>query len=107
MIRTILADVLLGAAVLTVLGCSAGIVVMRDVYQKLHYIAPLGTVAPVLVGLAVLIQSGWSANGLQTWLAIVFIVVSAPFLGHATGRAAMIREAGDWRNAVRSSDGER
>jgi multicomponent Na+:H+ antiporter subunit G len=101
--RTIAADVMLGVAVLIVLGCSVGIVVMRDVYQKLHYLGPLGTLAPVLVGLAVLVQSGWSANSLQTWLAIVFIAVSAPFLGHATSRAAMIKQAGDWRNALGGS----
>ncbi len=98
--RTIAADVLLGVAAVIVLGSSAGILLMRDVYQKLHYVTPLALVAPLVVGLAILVQSGWSVNSLQTWLAIAFMVITAPFLSHATVRAARIRETGDWASAA-------
>lgn len=94
---SIAADVLLGLAVLIVLGSSAGIMLMRGAYRKLHYVTPASVVAPVLVGLAVLVSSGWSINSLTTWLAIVLMVVAAPFLSHATMRAARIRQTGDWR----------
>ncbi|HEX5189970.1 MAG TPA: monovalent cation/H(+) antiporter subunit G [Streptosporangiaceae bacterium] len=94
--RTIVADVLLGAAVLVVLGASAGILLMRDVYQKVHYVTLAGLIAPVIVGVAILIQSGWSVNSMQTWLAIALMVIATPFLSHATIRAARIRQAGDW-----------
>jgi multisubunit Na+/H+ antiporter MnhG subunit len=96
--RIIVADVLLGLAALVVLGSSVGILVMRDVYQKMHYVTPAATVAPVLVGLAVLAQSGWSVNTAQTWLVLAFIVAGGPFLSHATIRAARIRQTGDWRS---------
>jgi multisubunit Na+/H+ antiporter MnhG subunit len=99
-IRTIVADVLLGLAVVVVLASSVGILLMRDVYQKLHYVTPMALVAPVLVGLAILVQSGWSVNSLQTWLAITSMVIAAPFLSHATVRAARIRESGDWTSAA-------
>ena len=36
MVKDIVADVLLGLAVLIVLASSVGILVMRDAYQKLH-----------------------------------------------------------------------
>ena len=49
----IVADVLLGLAVALVLASSAGILVMRDTYQKLHYLTPLALIAPLIVGLAV------------------------------------------------------
>jgi multisubunit Na+/H+ antiporter MnhG subunit len=94
--RTLVADVLLGMAVLVVLASSVGILVMRDVYDKLHYVTPVALVAPVIVGLAILVQSGWSVNSLQTWLAIALMVIGTPFLSHATVRAARIRESGDW-----------
>ena len=58
----IVADVLLGLAAVVVLVSSAGILVMRDAYQKLHYVAPIAVVAPVIVALAVLVQSGWTEN---------------------------------------------
>jgi multisubunit Na+/H+ antiporter MnhG subunit len=104
--RTIVADVVLGVAVLVVLGASAGILLMRDVYQKVHYVTLAGLVAPVIVGVAILIQSGWSVNSLQTWLAIVLMVTATPFLSHATIRAARIRQAGDWTSPADHDDAE-
>jgi multisubunit Na+/H+ antiporter MnhG subunit len=95
--REILADVLLGLAVLIVLASSVGVLVMRDAYQKLHYVTPAALVAPLIVGLAVLAQSGLTENTVQTWLALLFIMIASPFLTHATIRAARIREKGDWR----------
>jgi multisubunit Na+/H+ antiporter MnhG subunit len=94
---SIVADILLTLAVLVVLASSAGILLMRDVYQKLHYVTPVSLVAPVLVGLAVLIESGWSAASAQTWLALLVVIAAGPVLSHATIRAARIRETGDWR----------
>ena len=42
----IVADVLLGLAAALVLASSVGILVMRDTYQKLHYLTPLALIAP-------------------------------------------------------------
>jgi multisubunit Na+/H+ antiporter MnhG subunit len=95
--REILADVLLGVAVAIVLASSIGILVMRDAYQKLHYVTPAALVAPFVVGLAVLAQSGLTENTAQTLLALIFIAIAGPFLSHATIRAARIRDKGDWR----------
>ena len=94
---SVVVDMLLALAVLIVLASSVGILVMPDAYQKLHYVTPISVVAPVLVGVAVLIQSGWSTRSAQTWLALLFVVVASPVLSHATIRAARIRETGDWR----------
>jgi multisubunit Na+/H+ antiporter MnhG subunit len=96
-IRTISADVLLGFAAAVVLAASVGILIMRDVYQKLHYVTPVALVAPVVVGAAVGVQSGLSIITAQTWLVLLLIAVAGPFLTHATIRAARIREKGDWR----------
>jgi multisubunit Na+/H+ antiporter MnhG subunit len=95
--REIVADCLLGVAVAIVLASSVGILVMRDAYQKLHYVTPAALVAPVIVGLAVLAQSGLTLDTVETGLALVFVVIAGPFLSHATIRAARIRETGDWR----------
>jgi multisubunit Na+/H+ antiporter MnhG subunit len=78
--REILADVLLGLAVAIVLASVVGILVMRDAYQKLHYLTPAALVAPLIVGLAVLAQSGLTENTAETWLALLFIMVASPFL---------------------------
>lgn len=94
MARAVAVDVLLGLAVLVVLACSAGVLLMRDAYQKLHYVTPVSMVAPVLAGLAVLVQSGWTAASGQAWLVVAIMLITSPFLAHATGRAIWIRENG-------------
>jgi multisubunit Na+/H+ antiporter MnhG subunit len=97
--REIIIDILLALAVLIALGSSVGVLVMRDAYQKLHYVTPAAVVAPGLVGLAVLAHSGFTENSAQTGLALVFVLAGGPVLAHATIRAARIRADGDWRGS--------
>ncbi len=96
--RGIAVNVLLALAVAIVLASSVGLLVMRDVYQKIHYLTPAGLVAPIVVGVAVLVQSGLTLDTAETWLALLFLLISGPFLTHATIRAARIRQTGDWRS---------
>jgi multisubunit Na+/H+ antiporter MnhG subunit len=96
--RTIGADVLLGLAAVIVAASSLGVLVMRGVYRKLHYVTPAALVAPLVVGLAIVVRSGWTINSGETCLTLAFVVVAAPYLSHATIRAARIRDEGDWRS---------
>ena len=97
MVRQIFSDAFLGLAASVVLASSVGVLVMRDVYGKLHFVTPAAVVAPVLVTLAVLVRAGFSATTAEAALALLFLVIASPFLSHATIRAARIRETGDWR----------
>jgi multisubunit Na+/H+ antiporter MnhG subunit len=108
-IRSVAADVILAVAVAVVLASAVGLLVMRDAYQRIHYVTPLALIAPILLGLAILVQSGFSENSAQTWLALLFVVIAGPFLSHATIRAARIRQTGDWRLSGEDRDrpGER
>jgi multicomponent Na+:H+ antiporter subunit G len=83
--------------VLIVLGASVGLLVMRDAYQKLHFVTPAALVAPFLVALAILVQMGVYENTGETFLALLFLVIAGPFVSHATIRAIRVREKGDWR----------
>jgi multisubunit Na+/H+ antiporter MnhG subunit len=95
--QDIVSDILLGLAVLIVAGASIGVLLMRDAYQKLHFVTPAALVAPTLVALAVLAQVGVYENAGETFLALLFLVIAGPFLSHATIRAIRVREKGDWR----------
>ena len=95
--RDVCADVLLGLAVATVLGASLGVLLMRDAFQKLHFVTPAALVAPVLVALAVLVQAGLDENTGETCVALLFLAIAGPYLSHATMRAIRVREQGDWR----------
>jgi multicomponent Na+:H+ antiporter subunit G len=97
MARDILADVLLGLAVLVVLTSALGVLVMPDPYQKLHFVSPAALVAPALVALAVLVRAGLDENSGETCVALLLMAVAGPYLSHATVRAIRIRERGDWR----------
>lgn len=96
-VRDLCVDFFLGLAVALVLVSSLGVLVMGDIYQKLHFVTPAGLVAPVFVALAVLVRQGYSENTVETWLVLLFLITAGPFLTHATIRAARIRETGDWR----------
>jgi len=102
MVRDVVADVLLGLAVVTVAGAALGVLLMRDAYQKLHFVTPAALVAPVLVALAVLVQMGLYENTGETCVALFFMVIAGPYLSHATMRAIRIREKGDWRSGTAS-----
>ncbi len=97
--KAVAADVFLGIGSAVVLASCIGILVMRDAYQKLHFVTPASLIAPPAVGAAILIQSGWSNQSAQAWLTIGFMMIASPFLSHATIRAARIRAAGDWRGS--------
>ena len=97
MAREVFSDMLLGLAVVIVAGASLGVLLMRDAYQKLHFVTPAALVAPALVALAVLAQVGVYENSGETFLALLFMIIAGPFLSHATIRAIRVREHGDWR----------
>jgi multisubunit Na+/H+ antiporter MnhG subunit len=101
MAREAAVDVLLGLAVAIVLASSVGVLVMRTSFRKLHYVGLMSMVAPILIGLAVLVASGPSSNAGETWLAILVLISAGPVLSHATIRAARIRAEGDWRSPRR------
>lgn len=107
--QSVVADVLLACAVALVLACAVGVLLMRDVYQKLHFLTPVSVVAPVLVACAVTVRAGWAEPTGQSWLAVAIVCAASPVLGHATVRAARIRERGDWRDraGVTRAEGEK
>ena len=96
-VKDVFSDVLLGLAVIIVAGASLGVLLMRDAYQKLHFVTPAALVAPVLVALAVLVQAGLDENTGETCVALLFLAIAGPYLSHATMRAIRVREQGDWR----------
>jgi multicomponent Na+:H+ antiporter subunit G len=84
----------IGVAV-TWLSC-LGVLLMRDAYDRLHYTGPAAVVAPVAIAAAVVVEERLSAAGIKALLIALVLVATNPVLGHATARAARIRELGEW-----------
>jgi multicomponent Na+:H+ antiporter subunit G len=89
-------DLLLGIAVLVTVLSAVGIAVMRDPYQKLHFIAPPASIAAICVVAALFIgEKQKQAAGKAVLVAFLLYFMNA-VITHATARAHYVREKGTW-----------
>jgi monovalent cation/proton antiporter MnhG/PhaG subunit len=86
---------LVALAVLAEWLCLFGLLVMRNPYDRLHAIAPANILPPLLIAVAIVVESGFSAGALKAILIAVVMLVAGPLLTHAIARAARIQEKGD------------
>jgi len=84
----------LGVAV-TLLSC-LGVLVMRNVFDALHYTAPASTIGALAIALSIVVEEGWAAASVKALIVFVLLVTTNPVLTHATARAARIRQFGHW-----------
>jgi monovalent cation/proton antiporter MnhG/PhaG subunit len=88
--KTAAIAVLLVAGVGLQLVACLGIVLMRDVLDRLHYTAT-GGVAGACLGAAVVVDEGPSLIGIKAVLLAAFLLVVSPVLAHVTARAIEAR----------------
>src|SRR5919197_5879429 len=65
------------------LACCVGVLVMRGVYDKLHYTAPATTLGALAVMGAVLLRESIVQYGLKAILITVVLLITNPVLTHA------------------------
>ena len=94
----VLVWVLLGFGTLVQLLCVSGLLLARNVYDRLHFTGPASTIAPAAFALAILIDQGpVTQAGVKSVLTALALVLLNGALVHATARAARVREHGAWR----------
>lgn len=74
--------------------CTLGVLLMRDVFDRLHYAAAGTTLGPLFIGAVMVVRETISAAGLSAIVTVAFLFLSAPALTIATGRAARRRAGG-------------
>jgi multicomponent Na+:H+ antiporter subunit G len=79
------AVLLLAGAGLELVAC-AGVVLMKDPLDRVHY-AGVSVAAALLVAAAVLVRDSFSLIGDKAIVLAVFVLVTSPVLAHVTGRA--------------------
>jgi multicomponent Na+:H+ antiporter subunit G len=84
-------DVLVALGVGTELLCCAGLVVMRDVYDRLHYAMAATTLPPFLLAAAVIVEEDWTQPGINALVVAVALFLINPVLAHAVARVAQSR----------------
>jgi monovalent cation/proton antiporter MnhG/PhaG subunit len=102
----LIATILLIAGVALELFAVLGMVVMRDVYDRLHYVGLAGYGA-LLIGLAILVRESFSLIGDKALATGVVLMTIGPVVVHTTARSFRTRESGDWREGIeREAEGE-
>lgn len=76
-----------------------GVVVMRDVFDRLHYVGLAGYGA-LLIGISILVRESWSLIGDKSLATGAVLLVIGPLLVHTTARSFRTRQRGDWREGI-------
>jgi multisubunit Na+/H+ antiporter MnhG subunit len=97
----LIATVLLAAGVALEILAVLGMLVMRDVFDRLHYVGLAGYGA-LMIGIAILVRESFSLIGDKALATGVVLMTLGPVLVHATARTFRIRQLGDWREGIRS-----
>lgn len=93
------ATLLLIAGVALELFAVLGMIVMRNAYDRLHYVGLAGY-GSLLIGISILIRESWSLIGDKALATGAVLVLIGPVLVHTTMRSFRTRERGDWREGI-------
>jgi multicomponent Na+:H+ antiporter subunit G len=88
--------IFLAAGSLAVLLTAMGVLLSRNVYQKLHFLSPAATIGVLAIVASIVVQEGFGQAGVKAMLAGAVLLIMNPILTHATARAARVREHGYW-----------
>jgi multisubunit Na+/H+ antiporter MnhG subunit len=97
--RHVVAGVLLFSGAGLELIAVLGLAVMRDVYDRLHYVGLAGFGA-LLVGVSIVVRESFSLIGDKALATGALVALLGPVLVHTTARSLRIREHGDWRAEI-------
>jgi multisubunit Na+/H+ antiporter MnhG subunit len=97
--RHVISLALLVAGVGLELVAVIGVTVMRDVFDRLHYVGLAGYGA-LLVAVSILWEENFSLIGDKALLTGVLLVTIGPVLVHATARSMRTRMRGDWTDGI-------
>jgi multicomponent Na+:H+ antiporter subunit G len=87
---------LLAIAVAAVALTAAGVLISRNVYQRLHYLGPASTIGVAATAAAIVAQEGWDQAGIKAVVVAGLLLVVNPILSHATARATRVHQRGHW-----------
>lgn len=76
--------------------CCVALLIVKDVFNRMHYLAPITSLAILALLVAVVVQEGWGQATLKAILIVFILFLVNAVLTHATARAARIRQFGHW-----------
>jgi|SRR5579884_1660473 len=95
----VVATILLILGIVLQLFAVLGMLVMRNTFDRLHYVGLAGY-GSLAVAVAILVRESWSLIGDKALAAGFVLLTVGPVLVHTTARSFLTREHGDWREAI-------
>jgi len=95
----VIATVLLAVGVVLQVFAVLGLSVMRDAFDRLHYVGMAGYGA-LLIAVAILVRESWSLIGDKALATGALLLLVGPLMVHTTARSLRTRERGDWREGI-------
>jgi len=89
--------VLLGIGMAAFALTAIGLLVVDDVFERLHFTYPAATIGVTAIVAAVLVEESISQAGIKAILIGFVLFWINPVLSHAIARAARIRKLGQWK----------
>jgi multisubunit Na+/H+ antiporter MnhG subunit len=87
--RDVIAWVLLAAGGGLQLFAVAGVVLLPDALDRLHFVAP-SSLAAVFIAAAIVVRESFSQIGIYAMLLAAFLLFTGPTLAHVTARVIVI-----------------
>jgi multisubunit Na+/H+ antiporter MnhG subunit len=84
--RAIAVDVLVGVSLAVIIGAVFGALVLRTTLGKVHYLAPVTSVAAPLFGAALVVANGWGITAGLDILIVALLALAGPVLESVIGR---------------------
>jgi len=100
--RAVVAVILLITGGMFELLAVLGLCVMRNAYDRVHYLGLAGFGA-FLVAAAIVVRESFSLIGDKALLVGVVLIAAGPIIAQTTTRSLLIRELGDWRERLAST----
>ena len=98
-VRHAIPVVLLALGVALEVIATLGVTVMRDVFDRLHYVGLAGFGA-LLVGISILCTQSFSLIGDKALVTGVLLLLVSPVVVHVTARSLRTRALGDWAKDI-------
>jgi monovalent cation/proton antiporter MnhG/PhaG subunit len=95
-VHDVAVGVLLVIGVAAEVVCCVGVLVMDDVFDRIHYAGASTTVGPLAIAAAMVVQETLSTAGIKAILVALTLLITNPVVSQATARAARVRQFGHW-----------
>jgi multisubunit Na+/H+ antiporter MnhG subunit len=92
---SVLVDVLLALGVAIELLCAVTLLRARNALDRAHLIGPATMLAPLFLGLAIIVHQPLTTSTLKVLLVLVAMLAAGPIMTHATGHAVWRRSGAD------------